>query len=141
MSASSSPTRAAKSPLVEAAHFVRRSRSLASMLPSLSMTGVITLLVSGIERLMWVGTGHNFFKAWMESWLTVWPIAFPIVYLAGPSVVKFATRIAAQAGTKAAREPAGPALSGIEDASASAGAAAENSFIVRRKSKRSFEVA
>jgi hypothetical protein len=113
------------------------------MLPSLVMTGFITLLVSGIERLMWFGVGRNFFKAWMESWLTVWPIAFPIVYLVGPSVFKLAARIAAPAGMTtvrtAMREPGGLALSDIEDASASA--TANNGLKVRRKPKRTFEVA
>ncbi|MFZ6848366.1 DUF2798 domain-containing protein [Undibacterium sp. RuRC25W] len=60
------------------------SRSLTSMLPSLISTGVITLVVSAILRLIWIGFNNDFFAAWMEAWLTTWPIAFPLVYISKP---------------------------------------------------------
>jgi hypothetical protein len=106
MSASSSSPRSTRNPLVEVAQFLRRSRSLASMLPSLLMTGLVTLLVSGIERLMWVGMGRNYFAAWMETWLTAWPIAFPIVYLLGRTTVRVAARIAANGAARASEDDA-----------------------------------
>jgi hypothetical protein len=76
MTASSSLPRAAKTSLADVAQTLRRSQSLASMLPSLLLAGVITLLMSAVMRLLWAGPGHHFFGAWMETWLTTWPIAF-----------------------------------------------------------------
>jgi len=60
------------------------SRSLASMLPSFLSTGLITLVVSALLRLIWIGFNNDFFSAWMEAWLTTWPIAFPLVYVSKP---------------------------------------------------------
>src|SRR5437868_9638139 len=108
MSAASSASRTGKSPLAQAVQFVRRSQSLAVMLPSLLQTGVITLVISAVMRLVWVGFDHHFFRIWMESWLTAWPITFPVAYLIGPSIVRFAARIAPAARTQT-HEPAGPA--------------------------------
>lgn len=109
------------------------------MLPSLLLAGVITLVMTAVMRLLWVGYSHDFFRIWMETWLTAWPIAFPVVYLAGPSLVKFAARLAAPTARTAAYEPVGLALSDVDDASARA--TAKNSLKVRRKRIRTFEVA
>lgn len=71
------------------AHSVRAvagSRSLASMLPALLTSGVITLVAAAVMRLMWTGLNGEFFGAWMEAWLTTWPIAFPVAYLSKPFV-------------------------------------------------------
>lgn len=138
MNVSSSLPRATKSPLIEATQFVRRSKSLASMLPSLLMTGVSTLLVTAILRLLWVGAGNGFVANWMENWLTAWPIAFPVAYLVGPSVARLAARISAPSADVTSR-PAGLALSEIE--AASARATAKNHLKVRRKRINTFEVA
>jgi hypothetical protein len=123
MTGSSSLPRAAKISPAEVAHTLRRSQSLASMLPS--------LLLSAVMRLLWVGLGHNFFGAWMEIWLTAWAIAFPAAYLVGPHVVRLAARISAPAARTAAFEPVGLALRDVEDASAIA--TAKNDLKVRRK--------
>lgn len=65
------------------------SKSLASMLPALLMTGVLTLVLSAVMRLVWIGFSNDFFAAWMEAWLTTWPIAFPIAYLSKPLISRF----------------------------------------------------
>lgn len=62
-------------------HLLRRSHALASMFPSLLLSGVITLAVTAVVCVMWIGTDNDFFGAWMEAWLTSWPIAFPLTYL------------------------------------------------------------
>ncbi|MFZ6751124.1 DUF2798 domain-containing protein [Undibacterium sp. Ren11W] len=64
------------------------SKSLASMLPTILTTGVITLVVTGVLRLLWAGMSNDFFSAWMEAWFTTWPIAFPIAYLSKPVIRK-----------------------------------------------------
>ena len=72
---------------------VRRSRSLASMLPALLISGVMTFVVTAVMHFMWDGiSGH-----WLESWLTAWPIAFPVAYVAGPLLTRMAAVISAPA--------------------------------------------
>lgn len=139
MSATLSLPRPRKSPQAELVQFVRRSKSLASMLPWLLLTGIATLLVTGFVPLLWLGVGydagHGVFRRWMEAWLTTWPIAFPIAYLAGPVVA----RLARTSATAPASRPAGLALSDIE--AASARATAKNDLNIMRKRIRTFEVA
>lgn len=76
---------------------LRRSRSVASMLPSLLLSGVITLAMTAVMHLTWGGWNRGFAGVWMESWLTTWPIAFPVAYLLGPTVRKVAAYISAPA--------------------------------------------
>lgn len=134
MAASSSALpRSARSSLVVAVQFLRRSQSLASMLPSLLLTGVITLVMTAVMRLTWAGFSHDFFQIWMETWLISWPIAFPVAYLAGPFLVKLAARISAPAVATARFEPVGLALGDIE--AASRRATVKNGLEVRRRLK------
>lgn len=72
---------------------VAGSKSLASMLPTILTTGVITLVISAIMRLVWVGFNNDFFGAWMEAWLTTWPIAFPLAYLSKPLIKQMTNRL------------------------------------------------
>lgn len=93
----------APGPLKAAIYRLRRSRSIASMLPSLLSSGVITLAMTAVMHLTWGGWTRGFVNAWMESWLTTWPIAFPMVYLLGPAVRKLAAYICAAARRTDAR--------------------------------------
>ena len=81
---------AAARPLVRE---VAGSKSLASMLPTILTTGVITLVVTATMRLIWAGFNNDFFAAWMEAWLTTWPIAFPIAYMTKPLVNRLARSV------------------------------------------------
>lgn len=111
---------------------VRRSRSMASMLPSLLLSGVITLAVSAVLHLTWSGAHRGFAGAWMESWLVTWPIAFPLIYLLGSVLPKLATVISAPAR----REETGTGgLALCDITQASAGVTAKNGFTVLRKLK------
>lgn len=69
------------------------SKSLASMLPTILSTGVLTLVITAILRLVWVGFNNDFFAAWMEAWLTTWPIAFPLAYLSKPWIYQVSTSL------------------------------------------------
>lgn len=95
---------------------LRRSRSLASMLPALLLSGLMTLVITAVMHAMWGTIADGFFGHWMESWLTAWPIAFPVAYLTGPAVLRLAAAISAPAAQAAAREP-GLAFGDIADAS------------------------
>ncbi|MCU6434303.1 DUF2798 domain-containing protein [Undibacterium sp. Jales W-56] len=83
---------------------VAGSKSLASMLPTIVTTGVITLVATAVMRLLWLGFNNDFFGAWMEAWLTTWPIAFPIAYMLKPVVYRLSHGVSRDAATAA---PAG----------------------------------
>lgn len=69
------------------------SKSLASMLPTILTTGIVTLVITAILRLVWVGFNNDFFVAWMEAWLTTWPIAFPLAYLSKPWIYQVSSSL------------------------------------------------
>ena len=94
---------------------LRRSRSLASMLPALLFSGLMTLVVTAVMHASTGAIAEGFGARWMESWLTVWPIAFPVAYLAGPAVLRLAAAISAPARMQV-RQP-GLAFGDIADAS------------------------
>lgn len=87
---------------------LRQSRALESMLPPLLLSGVMTLVITAVTRLLWAGLTDNFFQAWMESWLVAWPIAFPVAYLAGPFIGRLAAMFAAEGKPAQRRAPDGP---------------------------------
>lgn len=91
---------------------LRRSRSLASMLPALLLSGLMTLVVTAVMHAMWGESTDGFLVRWMESWLTAWPIA----YLAGPALFRLASAISAPAAQAAMCE-SGLAFGDIADAS------------------------
>jgi hypothetical protein len=119
------------SPLLQLAHFVRRSRSLASMLPALLLSGVITLVSTAVMQVM--GANEAMFGAWMESWLTAWPIAFPVTYLVAPSLFRLAAYLSAPAARTIIVRKRGLAFGDI--AHASARVTVKNRFVVLRNLK------
>ncbi|WP_420475426.1 DUF2798 domain-containing protein [Noviherbaspirillum sp. ST9] len=96
-------------------HRLRRSRSLASMLPALLFSGLMTLVVTAVMHVTSGAVVDGFVARWMESWLTAWPIAFPVAYLTGPAVLRLAAAISAPARMQP-RHP-GLAFGDIADAS------------------------
>ena len=81
---------------------VAGSKSLASMLPTILTTGLVSLVATAVMRLMWMGWSHDFVGAWMEAWLTVWPIAFPAAYISKPVVNKMARMLSKPVTTETA---------------------------------------
>ena len=111
---------------------LRRSKSIASMLPFLLLSGVITLVMTAVMHLMWSGWNDGFFGVWMESWLTAWPIAFPVAYLVSPALLKLAACISAPA---VRAEPRLPGLAFGDINAVSANATANNGLTVLRNLK------
>lgn len=111
---------------------LRRSRVFASMLPSLLLSGLLTLVVTAVMQLTRDGLLADGFVTWMEIWLTAWPIAFPVTYLAAPAVARLAVTISAPAQTSSVRA-SGLTMNDIADASARVTSA--NSFTVLRNLK------
>ena len=96
------------------------SKSLASMLPMFLTTGVITLVICAVTRLLWLGLSNNFFGAWMEAWLTTWPIAFPLAYMGMPLVKRLTNYLAAPAKRPEPSKTSGLSLSQIEKVASNA---------------------
>ncbi len=50
----------------------------------LVLSGLMSLLVSGISTVRAVGMGPHWVSTWMSAWLTAWLVAFPVVLVVGP---------------------------------------------------------
>ncbi|MFZ6771620.1 DUF2798 domain-containing protein [Undibacterium sp. SXout7W] len=96
---------------------VAGSKSLASMLPTILTTGVITLVVTATMRLIWAGFNNDFFAAWMEAWLTTWPIAFPIAYLTKPLVNRLTRSVSKPVAASVQRRRPGLTVADVMSAS------------------------
>lgn len=59
-------------------------KKLAPALFGLILSGLMSLLVSGISSYRAVGLGEGFVGLWMGAWLTAWLVAFPVVLLVAP---------------------------------------------------------
>lgn len=123
---------AATNLLAEIGGFLRRSRALASMVPALTVSGLLMLAFTGMFQLTAIGSAEGMLSAWMESWLTAWSIAFPIAYVTGPALLKFAAYVSDAIDDDAASE-SGLAFRDI--ASVSARVTQRNSFTVLRNLK------
>lgn len=58
---------------------------------SLILSGVMSLLVSGISTFRAVPVDQGFLGLWAGAWLTGWLLAFPAVMLAAPLTRKLVT--------------------------------------------------
>jgi hypothetical protein len=54
---------------------------IAPLLFGLILSGLMSLLVSGISMIRATGLIHGFVGAWTSAWLTAWLFAFPVVQL------------------------------------------------------------
>lgn len=48
------------------------------------LSGLMSLLVSGISTLRAVGLPDHFVGLWMSAWITAWVVAFPVVLVVAP---------------------------------------------------------
>lgn len=48
------------------------------------LSGLMSLLVSGISTLRAMGLISNFLSVWISGWLAAWMVAFPVVLFAAP---------------------------------------------------------
>jgi hypothetical protein len=56
----------------------------APLLFGLILSGLMSLLVSGISMVRAMGLVHGFVGAWTSAWLMAWLFAFPVVLLIAP---------------------------------------------------------
>lgn len=65
----------------------------APMLFGFILSGLMSLLVSGISTLRAVGTVPHFLGLWTSAWLTAWLIAFPVVLVVAPLARRMVARV------------------------------------------------
>jgi hypothetical protein len=68
-------------------------RKFAPVLFGLILSGLMSLLVSGISTLRATGPISGFAALWTSAWLTAWLFAFPIVLFAAPVTRRIVERL------------------------------------------------
>ena len=61
----------------------------------LILSGLMSLLVSGISTFRAIGSAPGFAGLWTSAWLTAWLVAFPVVLLVAPLARKAVERLTA----------------------------------------------
>jgi len=64
-------------------------RKLEPFLFSLILSGLMSLVVSGISTLRAAEFSPGYLSLWIAAWLTAWLLSFPIVMIAAPLVRRF----------------------------------------------------
>jgi hypothetical protein len=59
------------------------------------LSGIMTIVISGISTLLALGPGAEFLARWPIAWITSWIIAFPTVLVVLPMVRRLVARIVA----------------------------------------------
>jgi hypothetical protein len=59
------------------------------------LSGIMTIMISGISTLLALGPGAEFLARWPIAWLSSWVIAFPTVLVVLPIVRRIVARIVA----------------------------------------------
>jgi hypothetical protein len=57
------------------------------------LSGLMSLLVSGIATVRITGPGAGFLGEWMTSWLSSWLVAFPAVLVVAPLARRLVARL------------------------------------------------
>lgn len=68
-------------------------RKFGPMLFGLVLSGLMSMLASGVSTLRVLGLAPGFIGLWASSWLTAWLIAFPVVLLVAPLAKKAVDRL------------------------------------------------
>lgn len=71
-------------------------QKFAPLLFGLILSGLMSLLVSGISMFRATGLVHGFVSLWASAWLTAWLFAFPVVLLIAPLARAAVARLAAK---------------------------------------------
>ena len=60
------------------------------------VSGMMSLIVSGIATLRAIGWDVGFGASWMNAWIISWAIAFPTILIVSPIVRRFVAAITKQ---------------------------------------------
>ncbi len=69
------------------------SKKFAPILFGFILSGLMSLLVSGISTYRAAGLGDGFATLWTSAWLTAWLIAFPVVLVVAPLARRLVARL------------------------------------------------
>jgi hypothetical protein len=72
-------------------------KKFAPMLFGFILSGLMSLLVSGIATFRATGAVPHFASLWASAWLTAWLFAFPVVLLVAPVARKAVERLTVKA--------------------------------------------
>lgn len=70
-------------------------KKFAPVLSSLLLSGLLSLLVSGVSTIRLSGPQSGFMGLWLSAWLTAWLAASPAVLVAAPLTRKVVERVTA----------------------------------------------
>ena len=59
-------------------------KQMAPALFGMILSGLMSLLISGISTYRAVGFSEDFAGLWISAWLTGWLVAFPVVLIVAP---------------------------------------------------------
>lgn len=65
----------------------------APILFGLVLSGMMTIVVSGISVLQALGLREGFLLLWLFAWLSSWAVAFPLVLLMAPLTRRIVARL------------------------------------------------
>jgi hypothetical protein len=71
----------------------RLPTKLAPLLFGGLLSGLMSLIVSGVSTLRAIGFVQHFWTGWLSAWLMSWAVAFPVVLLVAPFVRKIVARV------------------------------------------------
>ena len=60
------------------------------------VSGLMSLIVSGIATMRAIGWDVGFSASWMNAWIISWAIAFPTILIVSPIVRRFVAAITKQ---------------------------------------------
>ncbi|MBI2748042.1 MAG: DUF2798 domain-containing protein [Burkholderiales bacterium] len=66
---------------------------LAPVLFGLILSGLMSLVVSGISTFRATGLVDHFLALWISAWLAAWLVAFPLVLLVAPATRRIVQRL------------------------------------------------
>ena len=69
------------------------ARKFAPLLFGLILSGLMSLLVSGLSTWRALGLAPDFAGLWISAWLTAWLLAFPAVLVMAPLARKAVERL------------------------------------------------
>jgi hypothetical protein len=68
-------------------------KKYAPILFGLMLSGLMSLLVSGISTVRAIGLPPGFVVTWLGAWLTAWAVAFPSVLVVAPITRRLVDRL------------------------------------------------
>ncbi len=74
---------------------MRLPARFAPALLGLVLSGLMSLVVSGIATWRVAGASPGFVQAWMGAWLAAWLVAFPVVLVVAPFARRLVVKVVA----------------------------------------------